>query len=251
MKRQELLAHLDTLLQPHLVKDYAPNGLQVEGKDEIHKVITAVTADQFAVDAAVEAGADCLLVHHGYFWKNEPAVITGMKKRRLQALLRHDINLIGYHLPLDIHPALGNNAQLAQLLGLEAVEPLEAGNDTCLVLKGRLSQPLSGHELSQHIHQQLKRPPLHIAGHDRPIQTLAWCTGGAQDYIDQVAAAGIDAFLSGEVSERTYHSAVEQGIDYFACGHHATERGGVLALGEHLAQQFGLEVHFVDTPNPV
>ncbi|GAA4880776.1 Nif3-like dinuclear metal center hexameric protein [Ferrimonas pelagia] len=251
MQREELLQILDGLLKPWLVKDYAPNGLQVEGRQTIQKIVTAVTADQHAVDAAVQAGADTLLVHHGYFWKSEPAVITGMKHRRLKALLMNDINLIGYHLPLDIHPGLGNNVQLAQLLGVENVRPLEAGNETCLVLRGELAQPMTGVELAQLISAKLARDPLHIPGHQRPIRTLAWCTGGAQDFIDEAAAAGIDAFLSGEVSERTYHSAVEQGIDYFACGHHATERGGIQALGEYLAAEHELDVSFVDTPNPV
>ncbi|MBW3163443.1 Nif3-like dinuclear metal center hexameric protein [Ferrimonas balearica] len=251
MLRDELLAQLDQLLKPWLMKDYAPNGLQVEGKPEIRKVVTAVTADQFAVDAAVAAGADALLVHHGYFWKNEAAPIVGMKKRRIEQLIKHDINLIAYHLPLDVHPELGNNAQLAKALGIVNVRPFEEGNETSLVLRGELDPPLSGHELAVKVGDALSRPPLHIAGHQRAIRTIAWCTGGAQDYIDGVAAAGVDAFLSGEVSERTYHSAVEQGIDYYACGHHATERGGVKALGEYLAAELGLDVEFVDTPNPV
>ncbi|MBY5920473.1 Nif3-like dinuclear metal center hexameric protein [Ferrimonas balearica] len=251
MLREELIRYLDDLLKPWLINDYAPNGLQVEGKDTIRKVVTAVTADQFAVDAAVAANADVLLVHHGYFWKSEPAPITGMKKRRIEQLIKHDINLIAYHLPLDVHPELGNNAELAKALGVVNVRAFEEGNDASLVLRGELDPPLTGHQLAQRISDALSRPPLHIAGHDRPIRTLAWCTGGAQDYIDGVAAAGLDAFLSGEVSERTYHSAVEQGIDYYACGHHATERGGVKALGERLGKELGLEVSFVDTPNPV
>ncbi|WP_425557043.1 Nif3-like dinuclear metal center hexameric protein [Ferrimonas gelatinilytica] len=251
MQRDELLRYLETLLQPHRFKDYAPNGLQIEGKERVQTLVTAVTADQFAIDAAVNAGADALLVHHGYFWKNEAPVITGMKKRRIQALLKHDINLIGYHLPLDCHPTLGNNAQLAALLGIEQSEPLEPGEELHLVHRGVLAEPIRGAALSALLARRLNREPLHIAGHDRPIRTLAWCTGGAQDYIDVAAAHGVDAFLSGEVSERTYHSAVEQGIDYFACGHHATERGGVKALGEHLAQMFDLDVTFVDSPNPV
>ncbi|QIZ76524.1 Nif3-like dinuclear metal center hexameric protein [Ferrimonas lipolytica] len=251
MQTNELISYLDGLLKPWLVKDYAPNGLQVEGKSDIRTIVTAVTADQYAVDRAVELGADCLLVHHGYFWKSEPAVITGMKQRRLKALLSNDINLIGYHLPLDIHPKLGNNAQLGQMLGINNIRPLEAGNDTCLVLRGELEPSLSGDALTKLLEQQLGRSPLHIAAHSRPIKTVAWCTGGAQDYLDQVAAMGIDAFISGEVSERTYHSAVEQGTDYFSAGHHATERGGIKALGEHLASQFDVSVTFVDTPNPV
>ncbi len=251
IQRDELLHYLETLLQPQRFQDYAPNGLQIEGKARIQTLVTAVTADQFAIDGAVAAGADALLVHHGYFWKNEAPVITGMKKRRIQALLTHDINLIGYHLPLDCHPTLGNNAQLAALLGIEQSAPLDAGDELSLVRRGVFAEPLSGEALSARLTERLGRAPLHIAGHNRPIRTVAWCTGGAQDYIDAVAARGIDAFLSGEVSERTYHSAVEQGIDYFACGHHATERGGIQALGHALADAFGLDVTFVDTPNPV
>ncbi|WP_298440004.1 Nif3-like dinuclear metal center hexameric protein [uncultured Ferrimonas sp.] len=251
MQRQELLSYLDGLLKPWQLKDYAPNGLQVEGRDEIHTIVTAVTADQRVLDKAVELGADCVLVHHGYFWKSEPAVITGMKQRRLKALLCNDINLIGYHLPLDVHPELGNNAQLARLLRISNVRPLHEGNDTDLVLRGEFETAMSGAELAEYLGHKLGRQPLHIAGHNRPIKTLAWCSGGAQDYLDEVASFGLDAFISGEVSERTYHSAVEQGIDYFAAGHHATERGGIQALGDHLASKFFLDVHFVDTPNPV
>ncbi|WP_028115412.1 Nif3-like dinuclear metal center hexameric protein [Ferrimonas senticii] len=251
MKRSDFISYLDNLLKPWQISDYAPNGLQVEGSELITKIATAVTADKNAVDQAVEMGADCLLVHHGYFWKSEPAVITGMKQRRIKALLVNDINLIGYHLPLDIHPVVGNNAQLAKLFGFIEVEPLHLGNDTDLVLKGKLATPMTGAELSGLIGDKLNRQPLHIAGSDKLIETIAWCSGGAQDYIDEVAKFGIDAFISGEVSERTYHSAVEQGVHYFAAGHHATERGGIKALGEQIAEELGLEVVFVDTPNPV
>ncbi|WP_028112922.1 Nif3-like dinuclear metal center hexameric protein [Ferrimonas kyonanensis] len=251
MKRTQLLAHLEGLLQPWNVKDYAPNGLQVEGREEIQHIVTAVTASQSVIDRAVALNADMVLVHHGYFWKGEAPEITGMKHKRLRALLVNDINLVGYHLPLDIHPTLGNNAQLAKALGLTITGPMEAGNEHSVAVCARLDPPVSGQELAKRIETVLGRAPLHIKGHDRLISSLGICSGGAQDYIDLAAARGLDGYLSGEVSERTYYSATEQGIDYFAAGHHATERGGIQALGSHLANEFNLQISFVDTDNPV
>ncbi|MFI3247442.1 MAG: Nif3-like dinuclear metal center hexameric protein [Ferrimonas sp.] len=251
MQRIELLSYLDTLLSATRFRDYAPNGLQIEGKAEIKTIVTAVTADQYAIEQAIALQADCLLVHHGYFWKNEAAVITGMKQRRIKALLQHDINLIGYHLPLDAHLEFGNNVQLGRALGLANIRPLRADNPQELIFTGELPTALDGHQFSTLIEQTLGRRPLHIAGHQRAISRVGWCTGGAQDYIDEAAQFGLDAFISGEVSERTYHSSIEQEIDYFAAGHHATERGGIRALGEHLALTHQLIVHFVDTPNPI
>ncbi len=251
MQRIELLSYLDALLSATRFRDYAPNGLQIEGKAEIKTIVTAVTADQYAIEQAIALQADCLLVHHGYFWKNEIAVITGMKQRRIKALLQHDINLIGYHLPLDAHPELGNNVQLGRALGLVNIRPLRADNPQELIFTGELPTAMDGHQFSALIERTLGRQPLHIAGHQRAISRVGWCTGGAQDYIDEAAQFGLDAFISGEVSERTYHSAIEQQIDYFAAGHHATERGGIRALGEHLALTHQLTVHFVDTPNPI
>ncbi len=250
MKREELRQYLGEFLQLDKFRDYAPNGLQVEGKAEIRKIVTGVTACQALIDRAVEAGADALLVHHGFFWKNEPEVLTGMKQRRIKSLLLNDINLFGYHLPLDAHPMLGNNAELGRELGViepEAVETVAQG----LLWQGVLDSPMTAKDLSALLEQRLGQAPLHLDGGERNIQKLAWCTGGAQDYIDAAAALGVDAFISGEASERTFHSAVEQGIHYFGAGHHATERFGIKALGEHLAREFELEHEFIDIPNPV
>ncbi|WP_345872024.1 Nif3-like dinuclear metal center hexameric protein [Shewanella algae] len=250
MKREELRQYLGEFLQLDKFRDYAPNGLQVEGKAEIRKIVTGVTACQALIDRAVEAGADALLVHHGFFWKNEPEVLTGMKQRRIKSLLLNDINLFGYHLPLDAHPVLGNNAELGRVLGViepEAVETAAQG----LLWQGVLDSPMTAKDLSALLEQRLGQAPLHLDGGERNIQKLAWCTGGAQDYIDAAAALGVDAFISGEASERTFHSAVEQGIHYFGAGHHATERFGIKALGEHLAREFELEHEFIDIPNPV
>ncbi|WP_335901269.1 Nif3-like dinuclear metal center hexameric protein [Shewanella algae] len=250
MKREELRQYLGEFLQLDKFRDYAPNGLQVEGKAEIRKIVTGVTACQALIDRAVEAGADALLVHHGFFWKNEPEVLTGMKQCRIKSLLLNDINLFGYHLPLDAHPMLGNNAELGRVLGViepEAVETVAQG----LLWQGVLDSPMTAKDLSALLEQRLGQAPLHLDGGERNIQKLAWCTGGAQDYIDAAAALGVDAFISGEASERTFHSAVEQGIHYFGAGHHATERFGIKALGEHLAREFELEHEFIDIPNPV
>lgn len=226
--------------------DYAPNGLQVEGRTEIKTVITGVTACQALIDEAVARQADAILVHHGYFWKNESPLIKGMKRRRLRALLANDINLYGWHLPLDAHPELGNNAQLAKTLGITVKGEIQP-----LVFWGELAEPLSGAALAQRIEQQLGRTPLHC-GDNAPaeIRRVAWCSGGGQGFIDSAAAFGVDAYITGEVSEQTIHSAREQGIHFFAAGHHATERGGVKALGEWLAQQHGLDVTFIDIANP-
>ncbi len=205
-----------------------------------------MTACQALVDEAVARNADAILVHHGYFWKSEPAVITGMKRKRLRALLANDINLYGWHLPLDAHPTLGNNAQLAKLLDIEV-----KGEVQPLVFWGELATPLSGEALAQRIEEKLGRTPLHC-GDNAPaqIRRVAWCSGGGQGFIDSAAAFGVDAYITGEVSEQTIHSAREQGLHFFAAGHHATERGGIKALGEWLASEHGLDVTFIDIPNP-
>lgn len=250
MTRTELSQYLADFLHVSAFKDYAPNGLQVEGKDEIHTLVTGVTACQALIDEAIRLNADAILVHHGFFWKNEPEVITGMKQRRIKALLKHDISLFGYHLPLDAHPMLGNNATLGRQLGIidaEAIEEVAQG----LLWRGKLDLAVSASEFSHTLENTLGRAPLHIGDSDAKIQHVAWCTGGAQDYIDVAASLGVDAFISGEVSERTFHSAVEQGIHYYAAGHHATERFGIEALGRHLAREFDLVHHFVDITNPV
>ncbi|WP_312141557.1 type 2 GTP cyclohydrolase I [Pantoea septica] len=246
MNHYELENIVNQQLNSGAFSDYAPNGLQVEGRTEVKTLITGVTASQALVDEAVARNVDAILVHHGYFWKSEPAVIKGMKRNRLRALLTNDINLYGWHLPLDAHPTLGNNAQLAKLLDIEV-----KGEVQPLVFWGELATPLSGEALAQRIEEKLGRTPLHC-GDNAPaqIRRVAWCSGGGQGFIDSAAAFGVDAYITGEVSEQTIHSAREQGLHFFAAGHHATERGGIKALGEWLASEHGLDVTFIDIPNP-
>lgn len=252
MNNFQLEALLNETLSPQLIKDYCPNGLQVEGKSEIKKIITGVTASKALIEQAIERQADALLVHHGYFWKGEPEAIRGMKGERLRTLIKHDINLLAYHLPLDIHPQLGNNAQLAQLLNIEIEGGLE-GHPQSVAMYGALCHEFTGEALAANIAQALNRQPLHIPPEqvEKRIKRVAWCTGGGQDYIELAAEQGMDAFISGEISERTTYAARELNIHYFAAGHHATERYGVKALGEWLAQEHGFEVEFVDIDNPV
>lgn len=252
MRRSDFESYLNTLLSPEKIKDYCPNGLQIQGSDEITKVVTGVTASKALIDQAIALKADAILVHHGYFWKNESYVIKGMKYERIKALLDNNINLFAYHLPLDIHPELGNNAQLAKRLAIENVEPLETGNKLSVGVKGEFAQAITAQALSERINTSLSRKCLHLpSGTDKKIQTIAWCTGGGQDYIELAAEQGIDAFISGEVSEKTTHIATEMNIHFFAAGHHATERYGVKALGEHIANELALDVTFVDIDNPV
>ena len=250
MQRREFNQLLNDILKPHLIKDFCPNGLQVEGKNEIKKIVTGVTASQALIEAAIEQQADAILVHHGFFWKGESQPITGMKKRRIGALLANDINLFGYHLPLDIHPVVGNNAQLAKLLDIEIETGLEPTSNS-VAMKGRLKTPLSGEDFADKIAKVLNRTPLTSLVRSAKIETIALCTGGGQGYIDLAADQGIDAYLTGEASEQTIHSSREQNIDFFAAGHHATERYGVKALGELLAQEHGFDVTFIDIDNPV
>lgn len=250
MQRREFNHLLNTILRPDAIQDFCPNGLQVEGREQVKKIVTGVTASQALIDAAIAHNADTILVHHGYFWKGEAQAITGIKKRRIAALLNHDINLFAYHLPLDVHPVIGNNAQLAQLLDLKMSAGLEPVANSVAV-KGRLKTPMSGEQFAQKIARVLNREPLVSLVRDEPIETIAWCTGGGQGYIDLAASQGIDAYLTGEASEQTIHSSREQHIDFFAAGHHATERYGIKALGELLAEQHGFDVTFIDIDNPV
>ncbi|WP_390879106.1 Nif3-like dinuclear metal center hexameric protein [Marinobacterium arenosum] len=247
----ELLVYCDNLLTPGRFRDYCPNGLQVEGRTEVGRIVTGVTACQALLDAAVDWQADAVLVHHGYFWKGEDSAVRGIKRNRLKTLLANDISLIGYHLPLDCHPTLGNNARLAELLELETTGGLEPGNPDSVGLVGKLAQPLTATAFAERIARALGRQPLLIEGGDHLIETVGWCTGAAQGYIEQAIAQSMDAFISGEISEPTVHSARENGIHYFAAGHHATERYGVQALGEALAAEFGIEHRFIDIDNPV
>ncbi|MEI6895564.1 MAG: Nif3-like dinuclear metal center hexameric protein [Colwellia sp.] len=252
MRRNDLEQVLTTLLKPEQIKDFTPNGLQVQGREQISKIVTGVTASKALIDKAISEKADAILVHHGYFWKNEPYVIRGMKHQRIKALLMHDINLFAYHLPLDIHPTLGNNAQLAKLFNIEAVAPLESGNPLSVAMQGCFEKACSGDDLAQLVNRTLARECLHIAApSNKVIKTIAWCSGGGQGYIELAAEQGIDAFLTGEVSEQTTHIAHEMDIHFFAAGHHATERYGIKALGEYLAKEHALEVQFIDLDNPV
>lgn len=246
MQNSELEKIVNQQLNTAGFSDYAPNGLQVEGREQVRKIVTGVTACQALLDEAVRLKADAVLVHHGYFWKSEAPVIKGMKRNRLKTLLANDINLYGWHLPLDAHPELGNNAQLAKLFGIEV-----KGEIMPLVFWGELKEPLTGEQLAERIGTTLEREPLHC-GDNAPalISKVAWCSGGGQGFIDAAAAFGVDAYISGEVSEQTIHSAREQGLHFFAAGHHATERGGIKALGEWLAENHGMDVTFIDIDNP-
>lgn len=252
MNNLELEQILNQKLNASQIKDYCPNGLQVEGRAEIQKIITGVTASKALIEYAIEQQADAILTHHGYFWKGEPAPIRGMKGHRIKQLLVNDINLLAYHLPLDVHGELGNNALLAKLLDIEVIGDLDA-EPKSVVKYGRLAHPMTGAELAAKINRVLQREPLHIAPEnaDKRITTLGWCTGGGQDFIELAAQKGLDAFISGEISERTTYSAREQDIHYFAAGHHATERCGIQALGEWLATEYGFDVEFKDIDNPV
>jgi dinuclear metal center YbgI/SA1388 family protein len=252
---EELLQTLEEWLHPALLNDYCPNGLQVEGTPLVSRVVSGVTACEALIDRAIACGADALLVHHGYFWKGEAAVVTGMKKRRLAKLLAHDISLLAYHLPLDVHLKFGNNAGLASRLELSVEGQISAGGTENLLWYGCLPQSMSESELAVFVESRLNRKPLIVTpcSHqtaNQKYRTIAWCTGGAQGYIDNAAALGVDVYLSGEISEQTVHSARELGICYVAVGHHASERYGVQLLGQALANKFGIDVRFEDVSNP-
>jgi len=248
MKREDLTRYLDTLLESARYKDYCPNGLQVEGRDEVRRVLAGVTASQALVDAAIARGADTLLVHHGWFWRGEDGRVTGFRKARLQALLGHDINLIGYHLPLDAHPEFGNNAQLGKRLGWT----LEGHfGDLDLGCFGASSSSDTLVDLAAQLRSELRREPLVIGDIERPVKRIAWCSGGAQSYFEEAIGLGVDAYVSGEISEQHVHLARETGVAYIAAGHHATERFGVQALAVHLVERFGIECEFLDIDNPV
>lgn len=254
---QALSKFCDDYLSAAAFKDYAPNGLQVDGGRPIQRIVTGVTACEALIDAAIADNADAIMVHHGYFWKGEPAPLTGMKGQRIRKLMQHGISLIGYHLPLDAHPVIGNNATLAAALDMTIIGALYPA-EMHPVGNIAICTPQSPQSLIARITQALGRVPLHIAtdykvntnAGNRLIERVGICTGGAQDMIEQAALMDCDAFISGEISERTTHIARELGIDYFACGHHATERGGIEALGRIIAQQFDLPVTFIDIDNP-
>ncbi|MCG8312733.1 MAG: Nif3-like dinuclear metal center hexameric protein [Pseudomonadales bacterium] len=249
--RIEIETALKGLLQPEFFKDYAPNGLQVQGKENIEVLVTGVTACQALIDRAVALKADALLVHHGYFWKGESPILTGMKYQRIKTLIENGINLFAYHLPLDAHPVLGNNVQLAQKLAIEVTGPLEIDNPRSIGNEGQLEEACSGKDFADRITATLGRPVLHIPGSGRSIKRVAWCTGGAQGYIENAIALGVDAYITGEASEQTTHLAREYGIHFYAAGHHATERYGAQAVGQWLLENFHISHEFVDIENPV
>jgi dinuclear metal center YbgI/SA1388 family protein len=252
--RALLLTAFDQLLEPSRFKDYGPNGLQVEGKTEVRRIVSGVTASLALIQAAVEARADAIFVHHGLFWRGQDGRVTGWMKQRLGLLLAHDINLFAYHLPLDAHPELGNNAQLGLRLGLQAHEG-EHGHfgESGLGFMGRRldgGEYVDAEQLAEQIRFVLKRPVTLVGGRGGPIKSIAWCTGGAQGYFEAAIDAGADAFITGEISEPQAHYAREMGVAFLACGHHASERYGAPAVAGHVAAQFGLSHEFIDIDNP-
>lgn len=247
----DLAQAIDDLLEPGRFQDYCPNGLQVEGRGRVQRLLTGVTACQALLDAAVDWRADAILVHHGYFWKGESPVLTGMKRRRLATLLVNDISLLAYHLPLDAHPELGNNAQLGQRLGILNPRPMDPTRSDAIGDIGELPAALAAGELVERLAALTGRPPLHVGDPGALVRQVAWCTGAAQSWLPAALAAGADLFITGEASEPTVHIAREEGIHFVAAGHHATERYGVQALGEYLATRYGLQHRYVDIDNPV
>jgi dinuclear metal center YbgI/SA1388 family protein len=246
-RRADVEAFLQQLLAPERFKDYGPNGLQVEGRAEVRKVVSGVTASLAFIEAAAQAGADMVLVHHGLFWRGQDGRLTGWLKARVERLMRADINLFAYHLPLDAHPTLGNNARLAAELGIEADGRF---GEQDLGFIGAAGELASLDRLKARVEHCLHRPPTLVAGDGRPFRRLAWCTGGAQGHFEAAIAAGADAFLTGEISEPQAHLARETGVAFMACGHHATERYGAPAVAAHLASTLGLVHEFIEVENP-
>ena len=250
-KLQDIIQWCDQTLKSPEFKDYAPNGLQIEGKTEVHKILAAVTASQNAIDAAIRENADLLLVHHGYFWKGEAYPITGMRGKRIKSLIQHDISLLAYHLPLDSHPSLGNNVAIADLLRLERIEALDPSERHPIGNIGYLNQPMPVEEFKKFVSEKLKFDAIHLPADKNMIEKVGFCTGGAQDFIVKAAEQGCDAYISGEVSERTFYEAKELDVHYFACGHHATERYGVQRLGQAISEQFDIEYVYFELNNPI
>ena len=248
VESNELERYLHTLLAVERFKDYGPNGLQIEGRAQVRRIVSGVTASLALIDAAVDEGADAILVHHGLFWRGQDGRLVGWLAERVRRSMAHGINLFAYHLPLDAHAEFGNNAQLGLRLGLSADARFgeqdlgfaaPAGENSSLtLLAARVQAALGG------------RAPLVLAGDGRALRRIGWCTGGAQGYFEDAIAAGVDAFLTGEISEPQAHLARETGVAFLACGHHATERFGAPALGAHVAERFGLEHRFIEIENP-
>ena len=246
----DIVNYADGYLRVSEFSDYCPNGLQVEGQVHVDRLACAVTASLAVVEQAIDWGAQCLLVHHGYFWKNERAAVVGMKKRRLQKLLQADMSLLAYHLPLDAHPEVGNNAQVAQKLGLLDLQPLQKSNKPAIGNVGMLKYPVNISAFVGLCEQQLDRQVIHINSGPQQVQKIALCTGGAQHMIEDAVERQADVYLTGEISEQTVHIARECGLHFIAAGHHATERYGAQAMAAHLAEKFGLDQRFFDEINP-
>jgi dinuclear metal center YbgI/SA1388 family protein len=248
MQRAELDTYLDQYLDVAKFRDYCPNGLQVEGTARVERIVTGVTASLGLVTAAVESGAHALIVHHGYFWRGEDPRIVGTRRRRIASLLENDLNLYAFHLPLDAHADVGNNAQLARKLGF--VIDGRSGEQE-MIFHGHIDADMSLGDLALRVESRLGRAPLVIGDAARRVRRIAWCTGAAQGYLEDAVRLGVDAYITGEVSEQTVHLATESGVAFLAAGHHATERYGVQALGVHLSERFGLAHTYIDVPNPV
>ena len=247
---KDLVSYCNDYLSVDRFKDYCPNGLQVEGRSKVTKIVSGVTASQALIDAAVESGADLLLVHHGYFWKGEAEPLTGIKGNRIRTLMKNDISLLAYHLPLDAHPIVGNNAQLAKVIGIRIEDGMDQGNPLSIGNVGSIPKPMSAQTFSDLVSSKLNRQAELIRGDDRSVQRVAWCTGSAERMIERADQLGVDLFMSGEISEPVVHYAREAGIHYLSAGHHATERYGAKALGEHLSYRFSIEHQFIDIDNP-
>ncbi len=248
--RQDLLAALDTLLQPARFQDYGPNGLQVEGRADVTKIVSGVTASRALIEAAIAVKADAIFVHHGLFWRGQSGCVTGWMKQRLALLLAHDISLFAYHLPLDAHPDLGNNAQLGLKLGLQATARFGEQDLGFIGARADGGSFKNATDLAKHLEKVLNRPVAQVEHAPEAIKKIAWCTGGAQGYFEAAIAAGADAFITGEISEPQAHYAREMGVAFLACGHHASERYGAPAVAGHVAAQLGLTHEFIDIDNP-
>ncbi len=249
--RDALVAYLDHYLAAQTIADYAPNGLQIEGRFEIRRLCTAVSISQSVIQTAVQWQADAILVHHGFFWRGEKSVLTGIRRQRIGDLLNQNLNLFAYHLPLDLHPIVGNNACLAQKLPVTNISQYDVEKLPKGLWTGDLDQSYFAQDLGVLLQKKLLQIPIHIPAQRAQIKRVAWCTGAAQDFIEDAQRLGVDAYISGEVSERTFDLAQELNIHYFACGHHATERYGVQALATHLEQKFDIEHRFIETYNPI
>ncbi|AKR42421.1 Nif3-like dinuclear metal center hexameric protein [Methylophilus sp. TWE2] len=248
MELNLLVAELANFLQVGKFQDYCPNGLQVEGRPQVRRIVSGVTASQALIEAAIEADADAVLVHHGYFWRGEASEVTGLKRNRLKRLLTYDLSLLAYHLPLDAHAEVGNNVQLGKVLEWPIVRYLDDKN---MLPVAEFSQTMTLSQLGDHVSRKLGRSAQILGNPQKPVQTVAWCTGAAQSYIQQAVNAGVDLFVSGEVSEQTWHTVCETDTAYISAGHHATERYGVQALGHWLAEKYGIEHIYVELDNPV